>query len=111
MKKGGSTDPQDIAKNMASDMGIGGNGVGTMPMNNPMAMMNQQGFGGFGNFMNPMMMANMNNNQGNLGNSQQNQQNSSNPVQGNPQVNQPNLQTLFQNSFWQRTYSTQLKQL
>ena len=75
MKKGGSTDPQDIAKNMASDMGIGGgNGVGTMPMNNPMAMMNQQGFGGFGNFMNPMMMGNMNNNSANLGNPQPNQQ-------------------------------------
>jgi len=76
MKKGGSTDPEEIAKNMSGELGLGGNGgVGTVPMaNQNMGLgMNQSNFGSFGNFMNPMMMQNMNN----FNNLQQNQNNQS----------------------------------
>ena len=98
MKKGGSADPEDIAKNLQGEMGLGGTGgVGTVPMaGQNMGMgMNQSNFGGFGNFMNPMMMQNMNN----MNNLQQNQNNQGTQPQGlNPQPqqgNMPNLQSLF----------------
>lgn len=100
MKKGGSTDPEDIAKNLQGEMGLGGTGgVGTVPMagQNTGLGMNQSNFGSFGNFMNPMMNPMMMQNM-NMNNFQPNQNGQGNQPQGqNPQQqgNMPNLQSLF----------------
>ena len=69
MKKGGTTDPEEIAQKMGmggmGHSGIGANtGAGTIPATQNMGLgMGQNPFGNFGggnNFMSPFMMNNLN---------------------------------------------------
>ena len=116
MKKGGSTDPEEIAKNMTS--GSNGANLGTfggvgaqqgLPAMNPnMGMMGMMGnqqpnMGGFGNMMNPLMFQNLNANNNN--NQPNNQQTNSQGASGQ----QNPLQAQIERNFFQQCYASQLK--
>lgn len=114
MKNGGDSNPQEMAEKMmmgsaAQNGGQTGQvGMGQMGQMGQMGMgMGQPGFGSFGNFMNPFMFG-MQPNQANPSQSGGSFGSGDGQAQS---AGQQSLQTMLENSFFERTYALQLREL